>query len=79
MNEIDDPNRRIAPRLYVETPATIRENPRDRQPIPCLLQDISETGARLKVENGDMTPSAFELHIESEDFRVNCIVVWRSG
>ena len=43
-----------------------------------MVQDISETGARLKVQDVNKVPSGFQLIVEVGDFRANCIVVWRS-
>ncbi|MGI9462954.1 MAG: PilZ domain-containing protein [Aestuariivirgaceae bacterium] len=45
---------------------------------PCVVEDISQTGAKLKVQNVDKVPSDFQLIIESGDFQAACIVVWRS-
>ena len=46
-------------------------------PLPCTVWDISETGARLQVENVNQVPSPFRLKIQQTDIAVECVVVWR--
>ena len=50
-----------------------------RESMPCFVQDISETGARMQFASIDHVPANFRLVIESEDFSIDCIVVWRSA
>jgi hypothetical protein len=43
----------------------------------CLVKDISEAGARLKVENVVVIPETFELRIV-DGRRFECTIRWRS-
>lgn len=45
--------------------------------IDCILRDLSDTGARLKVESPLGVPDAFALRIAGEDAQRPCRVVWR--
>jgi len=45
--------------------------------LPCVVRDISESGARLAVEVTGAVPDTFELIIELEGFEASCSVVWR--
>lgn len=47
-----------------------------RSTIPCVVREISETGARLEGP-GNMIPEAFELLIEIDGLEAQCRVVWR--
>lgn len=67
-------NRRRAPRETIDQVATITLN--DRSTLPCVLLDISDLGARLKVSNVDRLPAAFSLRIESQARDLWCVVVW---
>lgn len=75
--ELDLSNRRGAKRIPVLKDGTISYS-MGRKSMPCFVQDISETGARMQVASVDHVPSNFKLSIESEDFSIDCIVVWRS-
>lgn len=45
----------------------------------CALSDISNTGARIDVENPDKLPNEFALWLASNgSARRNCRVVWRT-
>src|ERR1700674_595133 len=44
----------------------------------CTVRDVSDTGARLKVEGSLSVPDTFELIIEVDGLEANCEVVWRS-
>ena len=45
----------------------------------CLLQDISETGARLALEPGAKLPDAVDLHLTSEGAVARkSVVVWQT-
>jgi hypothetical protein len=46
--------------------------------LPCRVREISETGARLEVENAQV-PNTFELLIELDGLEASCAVVWRRG
>ena len=45
--------------------------------LPCVVRDVSETGARLQVKDQSSVPETFELLIELDGFEVACEVVWR--
>lgn len=75
--ELDLSNRRGAKRIPVLKDGTI-SYARGTESMPCFVQDISETGARMQFASVDHVPANFKLTIESEDFSIECIVVWRS-
>lgn len=45
----------------------------------CTIRDISDTGARLRMESSLTVPDTFELIIDIDGLEANCQVVWRSG
>ena len=45
--------------------------------VGCTIRDISEDGARLRVENGYSLPLHFKLKTETEPVEYHCEVVWR--
>ena len=45
----------------------------------CTIRDISDTGARLRMESSLVVPDTFELIVEMDGLEANCEVVWRSG
>ncbi len=47
--------------------------------LPCVVRDISDTGAKLKVDTGRHPPDHFQLQIELDGLVANCTVVWRDG
>ena len=49
-----------------------------RWPMPCVLLDISQNGARLSMPAQDF-PDEFQLLVESEALSRRCLVVWRRG
>lgn len=46
--------------------------------IPCMVRDVSELGARLRIDDRSIAPDTFILHIELDSVEVDCEVVWRS-
>lgn len=54
---------------------------KDATPVPCCLADVSDSGARLSVEEGvESLPDSFVLLLtESGVPRRYCRVVWRTG
>lgn len=44
--------------------------------IPCVVRDISETGAKLVFEEFSPVPVHFELHVELDGFKVECERIW---
>lgn len=48
--------------------------------VSCVVTDISDTGARIIVENAQkLTAERFKLYIEETHQIVDCEQVWRSG
>ncbi len=45
--------------------------------LPCVVRDISDTGARLQVKDHSSVPETFELLIELDGFEADVEVVWR--
>jgi hypothetical protein len=47
---------------------------------PCVVQDLSTSGAKISVDDANVLPAAFRLAF-SRDARTarNCEVVWRGG
>ena len=44
--------------------------------LPCVVRDMSETGARLQLDNPTLAPDHFTLHVELDGLKVDCKVVW---
>lgn len=78
--------------LRKETPEDARMSPRRRVlksgiaasndrhiTVACTVRDISDTGARLRVDSSLTIPDTFELIIEMDGLEANCSVVWRKG
>lgn len=77
MKQVDQTDRRGAPRINLDMDGTIKPS-RIHAPFPCIVRNISRTGATLEVDNVDPVPDVFWLHLEHEGFSTECIVVWRS-
>jgi CheY-like chemotaxis protein len=45
--------------------------------IPCVVRDISDTGAKLQVAQSSAVPDTFELIVELDGLEVPCLVVRR--
>jgi CheY-like chemotaxis protein len=45
--------------------------------LPCVVRDLSETGARLQVQNAAAVPDTFELVVELDGLEASGEVVWR--
>ena len=46
--------------------------------IPCLISDISESGARIQVSKAAELPTSFMLYFgETAMVKRNCVVRWR--
>lgn len=76
--ELDLQNRRGAKRIPVLKDGIISFN-LGKETMPCFVQDISETGARMQFASVNHVPSNFKLIIDSENFSIDCVVVWRSS
>lgn len=50
-----------------------------RETMPCVVTDVSQTGARVKVEDGGSLPDDFILRLAGgENPRRVCHLVWRA-
>lgn len=47
--------------------------------VDCVVRDLSETGARLVLENLPLTSEGLVLHVPVDDFMVPCERVWCEG
>jgi PilZ domain len=47
--------------------------------LPCTVRDISDTGARLRIDGSINAPDKFDLIIEIDGLEVPCEVVSRKG
>jgi len=70
--------KRRAPRRRVLKGAIVAYNDR-RSTMPCSVRDISETGARLRVDGSMNAPDTFLLVIELDGIEADCEVVWRKS
>ena len=69
-------NRRSEPRHRVARTATISDQA-GPSPIPCVILDVSESGARLDVHAAATVPQRFRLLIDIDGSERLCEVVWR--
>nr|WP_280172772.1 PilZ domain-containing protein [Hyphomicrobium sp. CS1GBMeth3] len=75
---MSEQEKRRALRKRVLKGATIAFNNRSST-LSCMVRDISETGARLRVPKGQAVPSRFDLLIEVDGLEAPCAVAWRRG
>jgi hypothetical protein len=75
------------------SPGELRKNPRRQfhynasivieggtHPIPCAIVDVSDSGARLQLEDENDLPDHFVLNLtKSGKARRHCKLVWRNG
>lgn len=47
--------------------------------VPCIIRNLSETGAKLEFEQAYLLPQEFDLQIDLEDFEVTCERRWEEG
>lgn len=47
--------------------------------LPCTVRDISESGARIRMDGTLTAPDTFELIVELDGLEANCEVVARTG
>jgi hypothetical protein len=69
---------RIAPRRRMLKAGVVAYNDR-HVTIPCLVRDVSATGARLRIEASVTAPDTFDLIIDLDGMEASCQVVWRKG
>ena len=70
--------KRRGPRRRVLKGAIVAYNDR-RSTMPCFVRDISDTGARLRIDGSINAPDKFDLIIEIDGLEVPCEVVSRKG
>ncbi len=73
-----DGDGRMAPRRRVLKSGVAASNDRHLT-VNCTVRDISDTGARLRVEGSMTVPDTFELLIPLDGLEASCQVVWRKG
>lgn len=73
-----DGNQRVAERRRILKSGQICFNGRHCS-IPCVVRDLTETGAKLTVDGSVSAPDTFELLIELDGTWVDCEVAWRRG
>jgi hypothetical protein len=66
--------RRIAPRRNTNIPATITLG---WKKLPCIVRNVSDTGAKIEVERVSDIPDRFTLNVEGHRPQP-CRVVWRA-
>lgn len=47
--------------------------------VPCIVRDLSETGAKVEFNLGWIVPTHFTLFVELDGFKVECEKVWHRG
>jgi hypothetical protein len=47
--------------------------------VPCIVRDLSETGAKIEFNLGWIVPETFTLFVELDGFKVECAKVWHKG
>jgi hypothetical protein len=47
--------------------------------VPCIVRDLSETGAKVEFNLGWIVPTHFTLFVELDSFKVECEKVWHRG
>jgi hypothetical protein len=71
-------DRRGSPRRKTRFKATIVHGPQ-RDTLECTVRDLSETGARLRVDAPDALPAVFHLVWSADRAVLEVESVWRSG
>ena len=73
---VTDVDRRSAERHVVNDEA-VTFFKGSRKAISCAVRDVSDTGARLKIEIGTFLPRRFKLYIPEKHILADCEMVWR--
>ncbi|WP_422039456.1 PilZ domain-containing protein [Roseibium sp.] len=47
--------------------------------VPCIVRNLSDSGAKLEFEQAYLLPQEFVLQIDLEDFEVTCQRRWEDG
>jgi len=77
-NDKPSPDRRLAQRRRVLKGGIVAFNDHYSS-LPCTVRDISDTGARLRIDGSINAPVRFDLIIEIDGLEVPCEVVSRKG
>jgi hypothetical protein len=75
---VKDGDHRMSPRRRILKAGIAASNER-RITVNCTVRDISDTGARLRIEGSMTVPDTFELLIPLDGLEAACQVVWRKG
>ena len=70
--------RRKEPRTRVFKAGTVAINNKSST-ISCTIRNLSDGGARLKVQGLFRPPHEFDLLVPADDWEAGCEVVWRNG
>lgn len=73
---MSEQDRRIAPRRRTIKGGKIIIN--GTSVYDCMVRNLSDTGARLKLESTIGIPTEFEFKIVNEDIHVVALVKWRN-
>lgn len=76
--KVQDGEGRVAPRRRVLKAGVVAYNDR-HVTLPCMVRDVSATGARVRVEGSIGAPDTFVLVIEIDGLEADCQVVWRKA
>ncbi|HWU63081.1 MAG TPA: PilZ domain-containing protein [Ensifer sp.] len=76
-SQIDDPLERPR-RMRVFKGAHAAFN-QEHSAVPCVVRDLSETGAKVEFNLGWIVPTHFTLFVELDGFKVECEKVWHRG
>ena len=50
----------------------------DQRQIPCIVDDMSQWGVRLKLVGADRVPDQFVLKVDATEKVIGCETVWRN-
>lgn len=73
-----EPGTERSPRTRVFKGAYAAFN-QEHSAIPCIVRDISESGAKIQFDLGWIVPSRFTIFIELDGVKVDCEKVWHRG
>jgi len=75
---MDDQGKRKSTRKRVLRGGLIIFNDR-RSTLSCMVRDVSDTGARLRVAKDAAVPDRFDLLIDTDGLEAPCTIAWRKG
>ena len=71
-------DRRRFPRRESNAKGTIQPHDGDRE-VQCILENVSISGARLRLEKAAVLPAFFVLIVPAERIERNCMLSWTKG